>query len=242
MSPRLYPLAWIALLVVTSSPATSRAGTLTLTFDLSSSVLDSPVLPRPPTAAASATITLTGVDALGLVTGPSDGAFRSLSLVAMSTARFGPDTLVAVSILASQQGIALGSFDGTNLVLGPRQIRGAFTQILQCLAGPCAELSGPSTAIFSNRTGPTRLALDGLPMSGDARLSGSLLLRLTVESLPVTLMVSGREIARTFEASEPMGLGWLASAVLTLYGLAMVSRERRMARGLSSSARPPGVC
>ena len=208
---------------------------LTLQFDLggSVSVPASPgVLPSlTGTPQGQASIVLSGVNSLGMITAPmASGRLTSLlALVLLNGTATGPGGSAMFSGLAQIQqiGTAAGAFDGMQLVFQPGQVTQAISVVLDCQGALCASFSaGGATNFITANTAPLALGLSGLDMAGGAQLQAS----IRALFFPFT----GREVSRRFvgmggggdggEVPEPLHMGLLLSGLglLALTRLALV--------------------
>ena len=225
---------WLgAVVVLLLGAETSAAGTLSITYDLSSSVpgLNPPLpagaagLPFGPTSGVLM-LTLTGVDASGaLVGGP---AAATLSGLALSTSLIADlevldpvafaDTTLTRTFDFMQVGLSNGLFDGETLQLDPFDLN---ESIAETCAGPACGTIAPFSPLLQSISSPEDFALVLLaldrPGASAFSAQGQIMFGLAV-IVPVlgTLQLSGREVARGFVA-EPSSAGLLSLALSLLW-------------------------
>ncbi len=213
----------------------SRAGTLVLEFDLSTStsaVIISPgVLSGPRDAAGSLKLTLTGVNSDGsLQQGASEAFLSDLSLTVSSiaTAAMVPDFSAISTDALTQTGTARGVFDGMRIVFDAGQIVGQHDASDVCQGALCALLftverpDGP----FSNMV-PFAIELASVAEGAMLRGVSTFPFVLGAPQIGQTaLRLRGTETRRS-SVPEPGQVGLLALAGLAA---AALRRSRRAAQ------------
>lgn len=237
-------LRWItlsALVFLTVTPA--RAGTLAIDFDLSSSVFTAFGAARIADGAGgaftgSATVVLTGVNALGIATGMSaGGSLSSLRLdvqLALPLVVGGTATVMLTGPVSFRQmGSASGPFDGQAVVVPTAQAMLRFTSDVGCVGAAC---SAVQAALFRAprlvvddllaNAAPLAFGLAGLDAAGMAALRAGFRDDATSNvgvRVGVHLDISGREVARRF-VDEPT---FLTEFALGLGLLGVLTARRR---------------
>ena len=220
----------ISTAVLLVSPGVGQAGTLQVDFRIDSGSfvfgMGQPDLSVGASAAqGAATITLSGVNAMGLATGPLvRGALSGFGLMATNLAftASGLATPVIGSASVAQIGAAAGGFDGARLSLSS-------PFVVQLDAGFVFTAGSQPTTVSAMLAdaGLGSISLASLGASGMARLQLRDLLATTAGSFLLSLDVAGREVARRFvDEPKPSALSTIA-ALLGLVGLSAAGLRRR---------------
>jgi hypothetical protein len=212
-------LSWLhaALAAALSIPCPSVAGVLSIEFDLAQSSVVSingnPEMGQQRAETGSLSLMLTGVDAMGMPTGP--GAVASLSdfnatigIVQQLDAQTRFDRRFEFVRIPT---ISAG-FDGSRVVIDAGQFSGSLHFTSSCTGPRCQTVTtfpnGLNLAV-ANFT-PFVFSLSGLGQAGGASVSGRSIFQ-TIE-----LQAQGKEIARRFDAPEPSATGFLSAALALL--------------------------
>jgi hypothetical protein len=243
--------AWAAALTVALfSASPSKAGTLTVDFNLAGSTLMLGTVVNVSngmgaTVTGMARVVLTGVNAQGMITGAmANGTVSGLNLnFALNTPLVaGVDANLVGPISISQMGSASGGFAGGSLSLATNSFSTGLNVNLNCSGGmppavgggQCALVSMLGMVVFpivqmatiSNNMAPFPVALGSLGMN--ATLQASVMAMNAGQA--VTLTFNGSEVARQFvpnapQVPEPVEAGLLILGVLALCGIAAVRRQ-----------------
>jgi hypothetical protein len=206
-------LILVLLFAVFSIPRPSAAGVLTIDFDLGNTVIpggfNAPD-PNPiPVRSGVVTLSLTGVDSSGMMTGPMFGAMLTGFMLGVDIVQ--PSGNLAL-LDFSQVGVAPLTLSGGFLQLAPDGLVGNVRIAFQA---PGATDPFLVNTIPFNSGGTSSFPLAGL-LGGAARLqttSDALFLRFGGDNVP--FLIDGREIARRF-VPEPEGPGLSALVLVAL--------------------------
>jgi hypothetical protein len=200
----------------------AQAGTISIEFDLSNSVVSilGGIVTIPPDGAitsASATVNIQGAS----ISAPSGGAASLTGLNIVATVN---GTVAAVATLtggftANQIGTANGSLTGglANLAIGTLTLN--LTGLINCTpAGPCGVLGSFPISLASTNpiTGVGSLGVGGLGIFGAATLNA--ILNVTIGGNTAVVTMLGQEVNRTFLPSvpEPTSIGLFGMGMLGL--------------------------
>jgi len=225
-----YRAAWVAASTVgcllLARPAS--AGTLTLTFDISQSVISATLVGVASTVGSTWTsgtvrISLSGVDSRGRVTGAGVGRLQDLSLT-QANMGFGSARVLQIDP-------ASGSFDGTRLVVQPGRLSLELTQMFPF--GVLGRGTGSAFRANPRNATPATFRFTGLGAMGalSARVVGPFSNNLRTDSslTLVSIALTGREVARTFVPEPASGILLLLALVGVPLALA-IRRTRSVAR------------
>jgi hypothetical protein len=246
--------AWVAaaLTFALSSASPSKAGTLTVDFDLSGSTLMLGDLINASngmgaTVTGMTRLVLTGVDSMGMVTGSMASAtLQGLGLTINLNAPLVAGASLVGPISITQMGMATGGFDGATASLAQGSFVTNLSTNLDCVGMQCALISQLGMITFpivqnsmiSNDTGVFPVMLAGL--NGSAAMLSAMVNTMNAGQ-SVTLAFRGAEIAgsRMFvgdammppmmmppQMPEPVESGLLILGVLALCGVAAVRRQQ----------------
>jgi hypothetical protein len=244
--------AWVAAaLTIALSATPSKAGTLTVNFDLSGSSLALGTAINVSngmggTVAGMAQLVLTGVNAMGAITGAMAGATvqgLGLNIMLNSPILAGFDATLVGPITITQMGAAMGSFNGMAVSLPQNTFSTQLSTNINCAGGQCAAISALGMIMFpivqnatiSNNMGPFAVNVSGL--NATAMLNAQVMAMNAGQA--VTLTFSGREVMRNFMGApmappppppnpmpEPVEAGLLILGVLALCGVSALRRQR----------------
>lgn len=221
------------LLASLALAASASAGVLSIDFDLSESSFGITVPPSSSTMifgvgppVGSLRLTLTGVDASGALTGSSAGASLSmlrLSIGVTSETRTPQGDLLTRrtnTIALTQMGSASGALAAGGAAFDAGALVGIQSMGNGCEGRDCLVtqivLAAPQP--FAN-VGTFELMLNALNQPGAALLRGRL---MTTDR---SVLIQGREIARSF-VPEPLPAGLLGLALVALGGATALGRRR----------------
>jgi len=242
--------AWAAALTVALfSASPSKAGTLTVDFNLAGSTLMLGTVVNVAngmgaTVSGMARVVLTGVNAQGMITGAmANGTVSGLTLnFAINTPIIaGLDANLVGPISITQMGSASGGFAGGSLSLATNSFSTNLNVNLNCASnagmvggGQCALISSAGMITFpivqmatiSNNMAPFPVALGSLGMN--ATFQAAVMAMNAGQA--VTLTFNGSEVNRAFvpnapQVPEPVEAGLLILGVLALCGIAAVRRQ-----------------
>ncbi len=240
--------AWAAVLTFALVSATpSKAGTLTVDFDLSPSTLQIGTLINVSngmngTVAGAAKLMLTGVNAMGMITGASAmGTISGLNLNIGLNASVAGVATVTGTIAVAQMGSATGAFDGMGVSLPTNSFNNTLTTNLDCtpaaICNAVAMFPIMSSNPISNNMGP--FVFNTASLGGMASINAAVMVMNSGQN--VTLSFRGSEVARMFDGNggggnnggnnggpqvpEPVEAGLLMLGVLALCGVAAVRRQ-----------------
>jgi hypothetical protein len=243
--------AWAAALTVALfSASPSKAGTLTVDFNLAGSTLMLGAVVNVAngmgaTVSGMARVVLTGVNAQGMITGAmSSGTVSNLALNFMINSPIiaGLDANLVGPISITQMGSASGGFAGGSLSLAQNSFSTSLNVNLNCAGGmpptngggQCALISSAGMIAFpivqmatiSNNMAAFPVALGSLGMN--ATFQAAVMAMNAGQA--VTLTFNGSEVARNFvgnapQVPEPVEAGLLILGVLALCGIAAVRRQ-----------------
>lgn len=213
-----------ALAVMLTAPA-ARAGTISIEFDLSNSIISilGGILTIPPDGsitASTATVTIQGNSSTTPVAGAA--SLSNLSLQASINGTVGGLVTLTGNISGAQVGVATGALTAglANLVIGTLALN--LSALIGCApAGPCAVLGTFPISVMSLTpiTGVANPGVGGLGTFGNGTLNAILSITIGGNSALITLV--GQEVSRTFTASvpEPGTFGMFGLGMLGLAGL-----------------------
>jgi hypothetical protein len=243
--------AWAAALTVALfSASPSKAGTLTVDFNLAGSTLMiggvvNVANGMGATVTGAARVVLTGVNAAGMITGAmANGTVSGLNLnfAINSPIIAGLDASLVGPISITQMGSAAGGFAGGVLNLATNSFNTNLSVNLNCAGGmpptngggQCALISSAGMitfpivqmAVISNNMAPFAVNLANL--GGTASLTAAVMAMNAGQA--VNLTFNGSEVARSFvpnapQVPEPVEAGLLILGVLALCGVAAVRRQ-----------------
>jgi len=220
----------------------SKAGTLTVDFNLAGSTLMlggviNAANGMGATVTGMARVVLTGVNAAGMITGAmANGTVSGLSLnfALNSPIIAGLDASLVGPISITQVGTSSGPFDGAAAALATNTFNTNLSVNLNCVGAQCAVVSSAGMIVFpivqnamiSNNMGPFSVGLAGL---GGTAMLNAVVMQMN-NGQAVNLTFSGQEVARTFVGNapmvpEPVEAGLLILGVLALCGVAAVRRQ-----------------
>jgi hypothetical protein len=232
--------AWAAALTVALfSASPSKAGTLTVDFDLAPSTLAIGTLINVSngmngTVSGAARLVLTGVNAMGMITGGmANGTISGLGLNIGLNANVAGVATVTGTIGVTQVGSATGAFDGMGVSLPTNSFNNMLSTNLDCtpaaICNAVAMFPIVTNTMIANNMGPFVFSTAGL--GGGASINAAVMVMQAGQN--VTLSFRGSEVARTFDAGpgggpqvpEPVEAGLLILGVLSLCGVAAVRRQ-----------------
>lgn len=219
-----------AIALSAASPPQAQAGTITIDFDLSNSVVSilGGIVTIPPDGninSATARVTIQGANLGSPQAGPA--ALSNVSMAATVNGTIGSAVTLTGPFSGQQVGTATGSLTGglNNLVVGTLTLN--VNGLINCFGGLCGVLGTfPISAVnsLSVITGIVPLGVGGLGSIGAATLNGILSLTLSGNTAVINLV--GQEVGRTF-VPEPNTFGLVG---LGLLGLAGVGWRRTRSR------------
>ena len=229
--------AWAAALTVALfSASPSNAGTLSIDFSLAPSTLMIGTLINVSngmngTVSGAANLTLTGVNAQGMITGGmANGTISGLALNINLNANVAGIATVTGTIGVTQMGSATGAFNGSGVSLPTNSFNNTLATNLNCtpaaICNAVAMFPIMSNAPISNNMGP--FVFNTASLGGMATLNAAVM--VMQQGQAVTLTVNGSEVARNFtpnapQVPEPVEAGLPILGVLALCGVAAVRRQ-----------------
>jgi hypothetical protein len=178
------------------------------------------------TVAGSARLVLTGVNAMGMVTGGmANGTISNLALNIGLNANVAGLATVTGTIGVTQVGSATGAFNGSTVSLPTNSFNNMLATNLNCtpamICNAVAMFPIVSNTPISNNMAPFVFNTAGL--GGSATINAAVMVMQQGQN--VTLTFRGQEVQRPFMAPEPVESGLLILGVLARCGLAAVRRQ-----------------
>jgi hypothetical protein len=191
-----------------------------------------------------ARVVLTGVDMNGVIIDPSTAGGTvsglnvsfNLNQPVMAMGLVLPANLVG-PISITQMGMSAGMFNGSMVTLPTNAFVTQLATNIDCAGTLCASLPALAASLMppviimfpiqqmatiANNTGPFAFTLGNL--AGSSTLLAAVMTMNTGQN--VNLTFRGTQVARAFEAPEPVEAGLLMLSVLSLCGVAAVRRQR----------------
>ncbi|MFP8878405.1 MAG: PEP-CTERM sorting domain-containing protein [Myxococcota bacterium] len=213
-----------ALTVILTAPG-ARAGTITIDFDLSNSVVSilGGVIVIPPggsITSAAATVTIQGSSISDPVAG--EAALSNLNLQASVNQTIAGIANLTGSFSGSQVGAANGSLSAGLGKLVINTVTMNLSALINCApAGPCGILGSFPISVMSTSpiTGVGSLGVGGFGTFGNGTLNA--ILSVTIAGNPARINLVGQEVSRTFMPTvpEPSTFGMFGLGMLGLAGL-----------------------
>jgi hypothetical protein len=200
-----FVLGIAALAILLAAPG-ARAGTITIDFDLSSSVISilGGIITIPPdgtVTSASATVSVNGSGITNPVAGAA--AMTGLTLKATVDATVGGSVVITGGFTGTQVGSATGSLTGglANLVVGTLTL--GLTGGIDCFGGLCPAIGTFPIVITGLHaiTGVNNIGVGGFGSLSAATLNA--ILNLTIGGNAAVINLIGSEVSRTFTPSVP---------------------------------------